>query len=509
MGNSLSSSDAVDDAEQTSALLQQHPYPSPHNVLLSPSEGNYDDESGSEDALFTGENAPTLAAFFLFVFSSGTFMSVLTPFLPLELAKCGCGSVLVGAIFAAYPLANFVAVPLSTRLCKTLGRSKAFITGSMIEALFGIFFGYAHLFVPLAAQKWTYLGIRFTQGLGSSIAYTALMAWVTDRFRSRLASVLGFQEAVGGVGYMMGPPIGGFLHGIAGMALPLLVCSLLVLASIPSLFWSILVMKEPAVSDDDDEEEEDTRSNNNSVSENDLTVASLVNVSTVNSSFVTFVAAIGFGFISPVAAPHFRHVLSEDISAGSIGLLLAIPAFLYAIFSPLSGILAESYGCKQTMFFGMVLLLVTYLLFGPFPYLTELFGLASYTKGMWTDQVLSLVLLGIGAAFAFVPSLPDMQKSVEEMGPEATNAIAGYFNGVYCLGEAAGPILAGLKQFMPFPYVCTVIAAVHAGYVLVACYWKMTTTMCQTAIRRASSKQSDLDNLESPLLYNANDDTPS
>ena len=147
-------------------------------------------------------------------------------------------------------------------------------------------------------------------------------------------------------------------------------------------------------------------------------------------------------------------MLSEDISAGSIGLLLAIPAFLYAIFSPLSGILAESYGCKQTMFFGMVLLLVTYLLFGPFPYLTELFGLASYTKGMWTDQVLSLVLLGIGAAFAFVPSLPDMQKSVEEMGPEATNAIAGYFNGVYCLGEAAGPILAGLKQFMPFPYVC-------------------------------------------------------
>merc|ERR1712176_1162328 len=146
---------------------------------------------------------------------------------------------------------------------------------------------------------------------------------------------------------MMGPPIGGFLHGIAGMALPLLVCSILVLVSLPSLFWSMVNMKEP-VSDDDEAEVEETRSNH-SVSD-ELTVASLVNVSTVNSSFVTFVAAIGFGFISPVAAPHFRDVLSKDIGAGSIGLLLAIPAFLYAIFSPLSGIFAESYGCKQTMF---------------------------------------------------------------------------------------------------------------------------------------------------------------
>ena len=298
MGNS-SSSDAVENAEQTSALLQQHPYPSPINVLMSPSESHLGDvdESGNEDALFTRENGPTLAAFFLFVFSSGTFMSVLTPFLPLELAKCGANSALVGAIFAAYPLANFVAVPVSTRLCKTLGRSKAFITGSMIEAFFGILFGYMHLFVPLSAQRWVYLGIRFTQGLGSSIAYTALMAWVTDRFRSRLPSVLGFQEAIGGVGYMMGPPIGGFLHGIAGMALPLLVCSILVLVSLPSLFWSMVNMKEP-VSDDDEAEVEETRSNH-SVSD-ELTVASLVNVSTVNSSFVTFVAAIGFGFISPV-----------------------------------------------------------------------------------------------------------------------------------------------------------------------------------------------------------------
>ena len=47
---------------------------------------------------------------------------------------------------------------------------------------------------------------------------------------------------------------------------------------------------------------------------------------------------------------------------------------------------------------------------------------------------MSLVLLGSGAAFAFVPALPDMQLSVRHLGPDATNAIAGFFYGMYCLG---------------------------------------------------------------------------
>ena len=455
-------------------------------------------DTDGEDGLFTKDNLPTLVAFFLFVFSSGAFMSLITPFLPLVLTKCGADSVLIGLVFAAYPFANICAVPLSTKLCSVLGRSKAFVFGAALEALFGILFGYAHLFAG-SSLKYFYLLIRFIQGecegtparlalrfsltrlhlvhagFGSSIAYTALIGWVSTRFRERLASVLGFQEAIGGVGLMLGPSLGGLLYGLAGISLPLVIFSVLVLVSIPPLFLSMGADEAPEASEPPEKVEPDAES----IAE-DLTVSDLVNVSTVNATVVTLIAAIGFGFINPVAAIHFRDVLSSEIKPGEIGLLLAIPALLYAVFSPISGILSESWGYKKTMYSGLVVVLAGYVLFGPL----HIFRIDKGTWGMWVDQCFALVFLGIGAAFAFVPALPDMQRSVHHLGPEAINAIAGYFNGMYCLGEALGPLLAGLKDVLPFNYVLCVLYGIHGLYLLVGLYWYLTTKLCQVAIRR-------------------------
>mmetsp|Transcript_7906 Transcript_7906/g.22641 ORF Transcript_7906/g.22641 Transcript_7906/m.22641 type:complete len:323 (-) Transcript_7906:118-1086(-) len=321
------------------------------------------------------------------------------------------------------------------------------------------------------------------------------MGWVSDKFLTRLAVVLGFQEAVGGVGLMLGPALGGLLYGLGGVALPLLAFSCLVLASLPPLVWSMATEKlEAAPSADDDNDGASTLSEI-------LTVSELINASTVNSTAVTLIAAIGFGFIAPIAAPHFEDVLSAQIRPGEVGLLLAIPALLYAVLSPVSGVLAESkYGYKATMFTGILLLLVGFLLLGPL----KIFGLENYSKGMWIDQILALILFGIGAAFAFVPALPDMQRSVLHLGPEATNAMAGFFNGMYCLGEATGPLLAGLRDVLSLPFVCFIISLVHLVYILVALYWYMSVKLCQSALRKARSHSSLVDADDphtAPLLY--------
>lgn len=348
-------------------------------VLTTPNLGNGDDDDDRDDLaqrLFTRENTRTLAAFFMFIFSSGAFMSIITPFLPLELARCGADSALVGLVFSAYPLSNLLAVPVSTRLCSALGRPRAFILGASIEALFGIAFGYAHALVPAAALKWLYLCIRFVQGLGSSIAYTALIGWVSETFRDRLATLLGFQEAVGGIGLILGPSLGGLLYGLGGVPLPLVTFSVIVLVSLPPLF---LAMSSERVESDLMAGDADSTS-----SDPEISVSDLVNVSTANSTSVTLIAAIGFGFVAPVAAPHFQQVLSPKITPAEVGLLLAIPALLYAVLSPASGMLSETwFGYKGTMASGITCLLLGFLLFGPL----RLFGLEPYTKGMWLDQV--------------------------------------------------------------------------------------------------------------------------
>jgi len=474
-------------------------------VLVTPhlaDNGDEEESDGDDDddeALFTRANLPTLLCFFWFVFASAAFMSIITPFLPLELADCGANSAIVGVIFAAYPLANLASVPVATRFCSILGRSRAFVAGATLEALFGILFGYIHKVAPLGALKWLYLAIRFAQGMGSSIAYTALIAWVSDKYRPRLATVLGFQEAVGGIGYMLGPSLGGLLYQLRGITLPMLLFSISVLISLPALHLS-MVQTERQQATPAGEKAEEEGSLEGAEGEG-VSARQLVNVSTVNSTFVTLIAAVGFGFISPVAAPHFQEVLSADISTGKVGLLLAIPALLYAVCSPLSGILSESQlGFKRVMFAGMVLLFICYLLMGPIQYLAALVHLRNHSKAMWADQILSLVLLGIGAAFAFVPALPDMQKSLSHLGPDATNAMAGYFNGIYCLGEALGPMLAGLQEFLPFSQVASIIAYAHLAYMaafLIACVHNKARKrqFCVSIYETASP-------LQDPLLYN-------
>ena len=114
---------------------------------------------------------------------------------------------------------------------------------------------------------------------------------------------------------MLGPTMGGVLYGLAGIALPLLLFSILVLLSLPALYWS---MVEETKHDGTDIDEIDSNENHD---ENEgLKASELVNVTTVNSTFVTLVAAVGFGFISPVAAPHFKDVLDPNMSAGQVGL---------------------------------------------------------------------------------------------------------------------------------------------------------------------------------------------
>ncbi len=197
-------------------------------------------------------------------------------------------------------------------------------------------------------------------------------------FRPRLATILGCQEAVGGIGYMLGPTLGGLLYEMGGIAAPMLSFSILVLLMLPGLFRSMAKAESerlPAAAGDEDQEwgedgggfdaSEGEREEQGEEEEAGLTASQLVNVSTVNSTVVTITAAVGFGFVAPVAAPHFKEILSPDISTGKVGLLLAIPALLYAFCSPLSGMISESHGFKRVMFAGMVMLFCSYLLFGP------------------------------------------------------------------------------------------------------------------------------------------------
>lgn len=72
--------------------------------------------------LFRRVNAALLALLCLYSLFGAALVSVASPFLPLQMLAIGARPALVGAVFAAYPLANLLLSPFCAAVCAKLGR---------------------------------------------------------------------------------------------------------------------------------------------------------------------------------------------------------------------------------------------------------------------------------------------------------------------------------------------------------------------------------------------------
>ena len=60
--------------------------------------------------------------------------------------------------------------------------------------------------------------IRFLQGYGDTLATTTALSLITSNYSSEKTKFIGYMEAAGGLGLMVGPPIGSFLYGYLNYA---------------------------------------------------------------------------------------------------------------------------------------------------------------------------------------------------------------------------------------------------------------------------------------------------
>jgi len=349
-----------------------------------------------------------------------------------------------------------------------------FVLGVLLEALSAAAMGMVAV-SPSAGGA--YLCLRALQGCGAALSYCALLAWCADRFRGGLATVVGLQEAVAGVGFMVGPPLGGWLYAAGGFRLPFIVMGAGLLVALP-----LLPLALPSSTEDAEAEEtpalgvapphgashlSDSQAAQPAFVQRPpvtfLAVARLPPV--LNACCVTLLAGLGFGFIGPTLAPHLRSTLGA--SERAIGALFGLTALTYALAAPLAGVLSDAHGPVRILALGTALLAVSYLLLGPSP----LFGSRAAhaaPAGAWTLQLLSLALLGFAAALAFIPCMPAMEAAATARfgdGPASGETVAALYNGVYCGGEALGPLLgSSLVGALGFRWASTLVGGVLIGY---------------------------------------------
>jgi DHA1 family tetracycline resistance protein-like MFS transporter len=179
-----------------------------------------------------------LLSLFLTVFVNLLGFGMVIPLLPYYASEYGGSGLTVGLIVGVYALLQFIFSPIWGRLSDRIGRRPV-----LLLCLTGA--GVGHLLFGLATTVPLLLGARAVAGafaatVGTAQAAAADLTGAGGRTRS-----MGIIGAAFGLGFVFGPPLGGFLawvgsrHGMAGNLLPGAGAALFALLALAITFFAL------------------------------------------------------------------------------------------------------------------------------------------------------------------------------------------------------------------------------------------------------------------------------
>jgi MFS family permease len=154
-----------------------------------------------------------LGVIFFTVFLDLVGFGMILPLLPFYAEHFDASPFLIGVLFASYSLAQAVFAPLLGRVSDRLGRRPVLLSSILVNGISYI------LFAVAASYGWLLLA-RIMAGTASA-NYAVAQAYVADVTpRARRARGMGWAGAAFGLGFVVGPAMGGFLALLGHVAVP-------------------------------------------------------------------------------------------------------------------------------------------------------------------------------------------------------------------------------------------------------------------------------------------------
>ncbi len=161
---------------------------------------------------------------FLTVFVDLLGFGIVIPFLPMFAERMGVGAGAVGPILAVYSLTQLLCAPMLGRISDRVGRRPVIMLGLLGSSLSYLIYGFADSF-------WLLMLSRAVHGACAATVSTA-QAYVADTTsESERAQGMGMIGAAFGLGFVLGPALGGVL-GRASLRLPVFFASALTFANL-------------------------------------------------------------------------------------------------------------------------------------------------------------------------------------------------------------------------------------------------------------------------------------
>jgi len=174
-------------------------------------------------------NKKRLAIIFLIVFVDLLGFSLILPLLPYYAETFGADAFVTGLLVASYAVAQLLGAPLLGRLSDRLGRRPV-----LLISIFGTFIGF--LVLGFARALWMLFVSRVVDGLtGGNL--TVAQAYITDvTDQKNRAKGLGMIGAAFGLGFIIGPAVGGALS-VYGYAVPAFAAAALSFTNLLAVFF--------------------------------------------------------------------------------------------------------------------------------------------------------------------------------------------------------------------------------------------------------------------------------
>jgi MFS transporter, DHA1 family, multidrug resistance protein len=187
---------------------------------------------GGEASMHSRVSNRGLVVLFLAIFIAMMGFGIVLPVLQFYAREVGATPFQIGLLATSYAFMQFLCAPLWGALSDRLGRKPIFALGLLGYAVSFVFFGLSH-------QVWQLFLARILGGILSAATLPTAMAYVADTTSEEgRGSGMGLMGAAMGLGFTIGPGIGGLL-GRVNLTLPFFVGAGLALFTL-ALSWGAL-----------------------------------------------------------------------------------------------------------------------------------------------------------------------------------------------------------------------------------------------------------------------------
>jgi MFS transporter, DHA1 family, solute carrier family 18 (vesicular amine transporter), member 1/2 len=339
----------------------------------------------------------------LALFVDTVLYCLLVPLLPRYAKDLNLNQTQIGVLFGSYAVALLVATFPIARITDRCGRR-----APMLWGLGGLVF--TTLAFALSRNYWMLVIARSLQGVSGAATWLPGMALLADHFpREERGKAMGIAFAGANVGFLLGPPLAGFMDQSFGPLSPFYFgISLVVMDALARVF--LLKEVEP-------------------VREPPIPWSVLLR----NRVIMVFAGAMVLGAAFWTL---LESALPVDLSrrfgmgSGGIGVIFAVAALGHTISSPLMGRLSDRIGRTKVLRIGLLSALVIL----PLPALLP-----------WRWAVgLAMVALGVNTSFLLSPCSPAVADQIERMNSQSFASGFSVLNVAYSVGMMVGPLVGGV-----------------------------------------------------------------